>query len=207
MNLSLLTGRPPLAPRPRLGICKYTGQRGHTWSGMAAFCRAAQALPCRVCQGALPMTQMPKTQAVARRQQGAVTYAASVYAYPQAVLNTRNCMCSLHTYMCHTQLWVHITDRPSPTKISLTSVHISFTFSSIMLQCLSKAFTRPSSLWLLRQLISTWFDCTGVNNTQAQTHTRQNHQPLISGGMDRLANSRQYPCCTTKTCKPLLGIA
>ena len=37
----------------------------------------------------------------------------------------------------------------------LTSVHISFTFSRIMLQCRSNALMRPSSLWLFLQLIST----------------------------------------------------
>ena len=36
------------------------------------------------------------------------------------------------------------------------SVHISFTFSKTMLQCLSKAFTLASSFLLFRQLISTW---------------------------------------------------
>ena len=35
------------------------------------------------------------------------------------------------------------------------SVHSSFTFSRTMLQCLSKAFTRPRSFRLFRQLIST----------------------------------------------------
>jgi len=35
------------------------------------------------------------------------------------------------------------------------SVHISFTFSRTMLQCRSKAFTRPSSFLLFRQLMST----------------------------------------------------
>ena len=37
----------------------------------------------------------------------------------------------------------------------ITSVHISFTFSSIMLQCLSKALTRPNNFLLFRQLINT----------------------------------------------------
>lgn len=36
------------------------------------------------------------------------------------------------------------------------SVHISFTFSSTMLQCRSKALTRASSLRLLRIEIRTW---------------------------------------------------
>lgn len=36
-----------------------------------------------------------------------------------------------------------------------TSVHISFTFSRTMLQCLSKAFTRPRSFLLFLQLMST----------------------------------------------------
>ena len=35
------------------------------------------------------------------------------------------------------------------------SVHISFTFSRTMLQCLSKALTRPSSFLLFLQLMST----------------------------------------------------
>ena len=37
----------------------------------------------------------------------------------------------------------------------ITSVHISFTFSKIMLQCLSNAFTLPRSFLLFLQLIST----------------------------------------------------
>lgn len=37
----------------------------------------------------------------------------------------------------------------------VTSVHISFTFSSIMLQCRSNALTRPNSFLLFRQLINT----------------------------------------------------
>jgi hypothetical protein len=41
----------------------------------------------------------------------------------------------------------------------ITSVHISFTFSRIMLQCLSKAFTLPRSFRLFLQLMST---CKGV---------------------------------------------
>ena len=36
-----------------------------------------------------------------------------------------------------------------------TSVHISFTFSKIILQCLSKAFTLPKSFLLFLQLMST----------------------------------------------------
>lgn len=40
-----------------------------------------------------------------------------------------------------------------------TSVHISFTFSKTMLQCLSKALTRPSSFLLFLQLIRT---CTSA---------------------------------------------
>jgi hypothetical protein len=36
------------------------------------------------------------------------------------------------------------------------SVHISFTFSNTILQCLSNAFTRASSLRLLRQEMRTW---------------------------------------------------
>ena len=35
------------------------------------------------------------------------------------------------------------------------SYHISLTFSNTMLQCLSKAFTRPNNFLLLRQLIKT----------------------------------------------------
>lgn len=37
-----------------------------------------------------------------------------------------------------------------------TSVHISLTFSRTMLQCRSKALTRPKSFLLFLQLISTW---------------------------------------------------
>lgn len=36
------------------------------------------------------------------------------------------------------------------------SVHISLTFSRTILQCLSKALTRPRSLRLFLQLMSTW---------------------------------------------------
>lgn len=54
----------------------------------------------------------------------------------------------------------------------LTSVHISLTFSRIMLQCLSNAFTRPSSLWLLRQLISTCAYC-GSNAAPTVSQHRQ----------------------------------
>jgi len=36
-----------------------------------------------------------------------------------------------------------------------SSVHISFTFSSTMLQCLSNALTRPNNFLLFRQLIKT----------------------------------------------------
>lgn len=42
-----------------------------------------------------------------------------------------------------------------PFPVFGVSVHISFTFSSTMLQCRSKALTRANSLWLLRQLMST----------------------------------------------------
>lgn len=42
-----------------------------------------------------------------------------------------------------------------PLPLLGTSVHISLTFSSTMLQCRSKALTRANSLRLLRQLIST----------------------------------------------------
>jgi len=44
---------------------------------------------------------------------------------------------------------------PRPLVRPPTSVHISVTFSRIMLQCRSKALTRPSSLWLLRALMRT----------------------------------------------------
>ena len=37
-----------------------------------------------------------------------------------------------------------------------TSVHISLTFSRTMLQCLSKALTRPRSFLLFRQFINTY---------------------------------------------------
>merc|ERR1712232_39539 len=42
-----------------------------------------------------------------------------------------------------------------PLPVLGTSVHISFTFSSTMLQCLSKALTLPNSFLLLRQLMRT----------------------------------------------------
>jgi len=43
-----------------------------------------------------------------------------------------------------------------PALVFGVSVHISFTFSSTILQCLSKAFTRASSFLLFRQEIRTW---------------------------------------------------
>lgn len=43
-----------------------------------------------------------------------------------------------------------------PPAVRGISVHISFTFSSTILQCRSKAFTLAKSLRLLRQEISTW---------------------------------------------------
>jgi len=49
-----------------------------------------------------------------------------------------------------------------------TSVHISLTFSRTILQCLSKALTRPRSFLLLRQLIST---CTSVCKIKHQKHS------------------------------------
>merc|ERR1712039_1022529 len=44
----------------------------------------------------------------------------------------------------------------SPFPVFGSSVHISFTPSSTMLQCLSKAFTLPRSFLLFLQLIRTW---------------------------------------------------
>lgn len=43
-----------------------------------------------------------------------------------------------------------------PLPVFGTSVHISLTFSRTMLQCRSKARTRPSNFLLFRQLIRTW---------------------------------------------------
>lgn len=43
-----------------------------------------------------------------------------------------------------------------PLPLLGTSVHISLTFSKTILQCRSKALTRPSNLRLFRQLIRTW---------------------------------------------------
>eukprot|EP00293_Proteomonas_sulcata_P020145 CAMPEP_0184312064 /NCGR_PEP_ID=MMETSP1049-20130417/46629_1 /TAXON_ID=77928 /ORGANISM="Proteomonas sulcata, Strain CCMP704" /LENGTH=186 /DNA_ID=CAMNT_0026627923 /DNA_START=89 /DNA_END=646 /DNA_ORIENTATION=- len=43
-----------------------------------------------------------------------------------------------------------------PFPVLGASVHISFTFSRTMLQCLSKAFTLASSFLLFLQLIKTW---------------------------------------------------
>lgn len=55
-----------------------------------------------------------------------------------------------------------------PLPVRGSSVHISFTFSSTMLQCRSKAFTLPSSFLLLRQLMSTWVlfftDCVSTDS-------------------------------------------
>ena len=47
----------------------------------------------------------------------------------------------------------------------LTSVHISFTFSRIMLQCLSNAFTLPRSFLLFLQFIST---CAGQVSVRSE---------------------------------------
>ena len=43
----------------------------------------------------------------------------------------------------------------APLPVLGTSLQISFTFSNTMLQCRSKALTRPSSLRFFRQLIKT----------------------------------------------------
>merc|ERR1719347_2464596 len=43
-----------------------------------------------------------------------------------------------------------------PLPVFGTSVHISFTFSSTMLQCLSKALTLANSFLLFLQLMRTW---------------------------------------------------
>lgn len=66
------------------------------------------------------------------------------------------------------------------TDAPLTSVHISFTFSRIMLQCLSNALTRPSSLWLLRQLISTCRASKPVQTTLLSFQTPQGWLPKRS---------------------------
>lgn len=54
-----------------------------------------------------------------------------------------------------------------PFPVRGTSVHISLTLSSTMLQCRSNAFTRPKSFLLLRQLIRTWVlfltDCVSTD--------------------------------------------
>ena len=44
----------------------------------------------------------------------------------------------------------------SPLPVLGNSVHISLTPSRTMLQCLSKAFTRPSNFLLFLQLMRTW---------------------------------------------------
>ena len=69
-----------------------------------------------------------------------------------------------------------------PFPVLGTSVHISFTFSSTILQCLSNALTRPKSFLLLRQLIRTWVlfltDCV-----------RTDSGPVLNSSSSRLANS------------------
>lgn len=53
-----------------------------------------------------------------------------------------------------------------------TSVHISLTFSRTMLQCLSKALTRPRSFLLLRQLMRTCLHNENVIELEIQSLTR-----------------------------------
>lgn len=69
-----------------------------------------------------------------------------------------------------------------PLPVRGISVHISLTFSRTMLQWRSKAFTRPKSFLLLRQLIKTWVlfltDCVRTDNG-----------PVLNSSSSCLANS------------------
>ncbi len=77
----------------------------------------------------------------------------------------------------------------------LTSVHISFTFSKIMLQCLSKAFTRPSSFLLFRQLMSTCERLSAVSHGRLGS-TRDcgcPAQPTVMHRVAGMCSSQQTP--------------
>lgn len=69
-----------------------------------------------------------------------------------------------------------------PFPVRGNSVHISFTFSKTMLQCLSKAFTRPNSFLLFLQFINTWVlfltDCV-----------RTERGPVLNSSSSLFANS------------------
>lgn len=77
------------------------------------------------------------------------------------------------------------------------SVHISFTFSSTMLQCLSNALTLPSSFLLFLQLISTCVlfltDCVRTDNG-----------PVLNSSSSRLANSSGVSSLLGLGCKAMI---
>ena len=71
-----------------------------------------------------------------------------------------------------------------PFPVLGTSVHISFTFSKTMLQCLSKAFTRPNNFLLFRQFINT---CEFVLTLSANT----DKGPLFNSSSSFFSYSRE----------------
>jgi hypothetical protein len=75
-----------------------------------------------------------------------------------------------------------------------TSVHISFTFSSTILQCRSNALTRPSSLRLLRQLIST---CGQGRRCHRNTRAGRSES---GPALPRVVSSRPPPLKTAPVC-------
>lgn len=74
----------------------------------------------------------------------------------------------------------------------ITSVHISFTFSSIMLQCRSNALTRPKSFLLFRQLINT---CELLFTLVVST----DKGPVLKASSSRFSSSSTVGCVAIAT--------
>lgn len=148
MKRSLLTGRPPLAPRPRLGTCRQSA-----CSKCLHMCQCVRESTehCNPSHRRLILPPLP----------------------PPARPPSRP--------------WCPAAVAAAPPSLR-TSVHISLTFSRIMLQCRSNAFTRPSSLWLFLQLINTCLTNPGArraaesgSSTGSSTRVRtlSSIQPLL----------------------------
>ena len=72
--------------------------------------------------------------------------ACSTQAQPRSACLLNVHCAAVHAWPCmHARAWYE-ESKGAPVFADRTSVHISVTFSMIMLQCLSKALTRPSSL-------------------------------------------------------------
>ena len=79
----------------------------------------------------------------------------------------------------------------TPFPVFGTSVHSSFTFSSTMLQCLSKAFTRPRSFRLFLQLVE---GRPQLGLEQARDHAPKDCPPALLGFLAVLSlESTQLP--------------